>query len=223
MTVPLRVKKRTDGDTIIMQPLRPFVLLATVGALLLGAAPVRAAPVLVTATLTPQAIGTGNPFGFTSLPAGPFTATLTFSGPLAANLAISTVADLTGAGLTGFALTIGTVSFDKDDLTLARLTTNATGIATELRLAGSVSPGLRPYFALDVPAVFSNVQWYAGEATCNLANVPQVVGGPCVVGTPGSASLSQMTMDPTPVPAPGGLAVFGLALLGLGAVARRRT
>jgi MYXO-CTERM domain-containing protein len=29
-------------------------------------------------------------------------------------------------------------------------------------------------------------------------------------------------MDPTPVPAPGGLAVFGLALLGLGAVARRR-
>jgi hypothetical protein len=205
-----------------MQPLRPFLLLATVGALLLGAAPVRAAPVLVTASLTPTVIGTENPFGFTSLPAGPFSATLTFSGPLAANLNLFTLADLTAAGLTGFALTIGTVSFDKDDLTSATLATNAAGIATGLRLVGRALPATAPYFQLGVPSLFSNAQWFAGEGTCGFTPLPLAVDGPCLAGAPGSASLSQMTMDPTPVPAPGGLAVFGLALLGLGAVARRR-
>jgi hypothetical protein len=206
-----------------MQPLRPFLLLATVGALLLGAAPVRAAPVLVTASLTPTVISAGNPFGFTSLPAGPFTATLTFSGPLAANLSIFTLAGLDAAGLTGFALTIGTRSFDEDHLRLVRLKTDATGIVTELVLDGSFpAPLSSPYFNLAVPPVFGNVQWYAGEGPCTLASLPASLSGECLAGTSGSASLSQRTMDPTPVPAPGGLAVFGLALLGLGAVARRR-
>jgi hypothetical protein len=200
---------------------RSVLLATTLCAALIGTAPAHAAPVDVIATLTPQAIGTGTPFGFSTLPAGPFTATLTFSGPLAPSTTINSLAGITSAGLTGFALTIGTATFGLADLTFGSLATDAAGLVTSLSLSGE-KPSFRPYFQFSVPSFTSNVMWLAGEGPCGFTpDPPPQISGPCVAGAPGSVTLSQVTHDPTPVPAPGGLALFGVSLLALGAARRR--
>lgn len=200
---------------------RSFLLATSLCAALFGAAPAQAAPVNVNATLTAQAIGTGSPFGFVTLPAGPFTASLIFSGPLSASATISSLAALTSAGMTDFAFTIGTVTFTEDDLLFGSLATDAAGLVTSLYLSGNKSD-LSSGFTLDVPAFFGNVMWSAGQGSCGFSvGLPLTISGRCIAGEPGSAVLSQVTYDPTPMSAPGSLALVGAALLALGAARRR--
>jgi len=189
-------------------------------ALAVGVAPAVAAPVDVVVTLTPTALS-GSPFGITALPAGPFVATLSFSGALPANALIQT-AGLGFAGFTGFSLTIGDTTFSETPIVF--LTTDSTGAVSLLRF-GFSTPELTPRgFSVDVPSDASNVQWYASDSTgCGFSQLPLQVFGDCIAGEPGSASLATITRGPTDVPASGALTLLlaGVAAMSAAMHARR--
>jgi hypothetical protein len=199
----------------------PLLLFAVLVGPWLGAAPLRAAPVDVIATLRVDAVSTGSPFGISGLPAGPFTATLSFAGPLPASANLTTLAGVTAAGLSGFSLTIGNTSFGISGLSAASLQTDAAGLAIGLSVVGF--SGAR-FFELSRPSSALNLEWFAAQTECgfDVFADPLQVSGLCVAGGTGSVSLSQVSREPAAVPAPGALALFGPALVLLAVAARRR-
>lgn len=169
----------------------------------------RAVPVTYDFTMTAFHLGTSFG-GIAALPAGPFTGSFTFEGPLGPDF------PLTDIDLTAFTATIGTRSWGFDDVVLSDFATDELGDIGFIEIvaiaAGDVELHLN-YFPSAALAM-----WHAREGTCTFGPLPDdFLTGNCVAGDPNKVSLSLVE-----VPEPATLALLATGLAGLTWAARRR-
>lgn len=195
---------------------------AWVAVLTLWAGSADGAAITFNYSFTADAIGTGfAPFGFASVPAGPFSATVTIDGPLLANQHLDSEVDPI-PGLSGSA-TIGDYTFAGATI-LAVLDTDAAARLVDLAVGFRAADALLAlHFSFDAAGRFAT-QWIALDgrlaAGCSFVpDPPRSIVGPCLGG--GASTLSVDVVDSSALPGPTMLSLLGLALACL-AVARHR-
>jgi hypothetical protein len=185
-----------------------WIGLALVPALAL--APVaRAVPVTYDFTLTAAHLGSSFG-GISALPAGPFTGSFTLEGEFGPAFPLQELE------LTAFSATVGTQSWDLDDVVLADFFTDELGELGFIDLAAVTADNVElhlnyfPYFAF--------AMWFAREDNCTFGPLPDgFLTGNCISGDPNEISLTL-----TQVPEPATLGVLVTGLVGLAWAAHRR-
>lgn len=170
-----------------------------------------AVPTTYEFTLTPTALGSPTPiFGISSLPAGPFLASITFPGPLPPLLDSDQAANALA-----FSATVGTQSWGLADVTLAFFSTDAGGEVTAAEIVAKTPlAGFEILFN-----VTANVGWTAFLNDCDFSSLPLVVTGTCIAGDPSAVKLSVVAAAPEPA----SLMLLGVAVAGLGICRRYRS
>lgn len=182
----------------------------------------------VTYDFTLQATGIGNlvpVFGISSLPAGPFSGSFTFDGPLTPSQTFVPVT------LTAFTATVGNFTWTLSDVTSSLFSTDAAGDIDPAKLlieaahgpSGSAQQTLNLY-----SGVYTNLGWYAIDPApssnpyCSFASFNPPLTGPnggsCIGG--GTATQTITVVERQEAPEPATLLLTALGLFGL--AARRR-
>ncbi len=180
---------------------------ALVPALMLAPA-ARAVPVTYDFRMTASHLGSSFA-GIAALPAGPFTGSFTFEGPLGPDF------PLTDIDLTAFTATIGTQSWDLDDVVLSDFATDELGELGFIEIA-AIAPGDVELHLNFVP-YFAFAMWFAREGSCTFGPLPDdFLTGNCISGDPNEISLAI-----TEVPEPATFAMLCVGLACLAGAARR--
>ncbi len=180
---------------------------ALVPALMLAPA-ARAVPVTDDFRMTASHLGSSFA-GIAALPAGPFTGSFTFEGPLGPDF------PLTDIDLTAFTATIGTQSWDLDDVVLSDFATDELGELGFIEIA-AIAPGDVELHLNFVP-YFAFAMWFAREGSCTFGPLPDdFLTGNCISGDPNEISLAI-----TEVPEPATFAMLCVGLACLAGAARR--
>jgi hypothetical protein len=169
-----------------------------------------AASVVYEFTLTPDTLGPNNPFGISSLPAGPFTGSFSFDDALL--VSGSDFDDDRLGDILSFELTIGDTTWSFDDLENFRL--DISGGALQ-RFGFLADDG--PH-AVGTGA--GGIAWTAIDEVdgCTIVIGEPVTSAGCMLGS----GLVPFERQATVVAEPGALALFG-AGIGLALMRRRRT
>jgi hypothetical protein len=184
---------------------------AVIASLALWHRPAEASSFTLDVTLEADALG-DPAFGITSVPAGPFFASFTFSGPLAADQLF------TRFEATALSVQIGDFDFtlNSPDFDAFLISTDSSGQPTAFHFEVLDATSAR-IFSLDKG--FAAIDWFAGDFRdttrgCAFSQSPPLtIVGQCIGGSPGTAFV-RVVESPSSVPEPSTLVllVSGIAV-----------